>query len=337
MVNGEPLLSAAETLGERRIIQIFINSFRKTSKMAIPFGDDVAALDIGRGKLAVLKSDMLVDKTDAPGEMTPWQIGRKAIVVTVSDFASKGVRPLALLISVGMPRKFPKRDIMQLASGLEAGAREYDLYIIGGDTDEASDLVIDCLGFGLARKGQVMSRSGARPSDILAVTGFFGETSAGLKILLKKVEVHGQLRKRLVESVLLPRAQLKLGLALARSRVITSSMDSSDGLSWSLHELSRMSHVGFVVENLPSSPLARRFAEITNANLKDLVLYGGEEFKLVVTIRPDGWNKAVKAAKSVGGTLHRIGKVTSDRRMILRLPEMKKIRIEPIGWEHFIS
>jgi thiamine-monophosphate kinase len=305
--------------------------------MAIPFGDDVAAIDIGGGKLAVLKSDMLIDKTDAPREMTSWQIGRKAVVVAVSDFASKGIRPLALLVSVGLPRKLPRKDIHQLASGLEAGAREYGVHIIGGDTDEASDIVIDCLGFGLAKKGQVILRSGATPGDIVAVTGYFGETSAGLRILLENMRLPEELRKRLVRTVLLPEAQLRLGIALARSGVMTSSMDSSDGLAWSLHELSRMSHVGFVVEKLPVSPLAKRFAELTKMDAKDLVLYGGEEFKLVLTVRPDEWSVAERAARRAGGVLYKIGKTTSSRHVVLRMAGTRESRILPRGWEHFRS
>jgi thiamine monophosphate kinase len=120
-------------------------------RMALPFGDDVAAVDMG-DEVAVLKSDMFVDLTDAPPQMTLRQMGRKAIVVTVSDFASKGVRPIALLTSVGIPRDFSRRKLKELALGMEAGAREYGVYIIGGDTDETSNLVVDCLGLDWQRK-----------------------------------------------------------------------------------------------------------------------------------------------------------------------------------------
>ncbi len=334
---GGPLSRAAESLGERKIIQIFIKHFRKMPRIALPFGDDVAAVDIGKDKLAVLKSDMLVDRTDAPRQMTPWQMGRKAVIVTVSDFASKGIRPMALMTSVGIPRKLPRRNIEQLASGLEFGAKEYGVHIVGGDTDESSDIVIDILGFGLGRKGGIMTRSGARPGDILAVTGLFGDTSAGLRVLLERLKLPKELRRELAKTVLLPKAQLKLGLALARSGVVTSSMDSSDGLAWSLHELSRMSHVGFTVEKLPTSPLAKRFAEITKTEIRDLVLYGGEEFKLVVTVRHDGWSKASRAARRVGETLHKIGKVTKSRQVVLREVGARESGIKPVGWEHFIS
>jgi thiamine-monophosphate kinase len=306
-------------------------------RMALPFGDDVAAVDMDDNEVAVLKSDMFVELTDAPPQMTPRQMGRKAIVVTVSDFASKGVKPVALLTSVGVPRDFSRRKLKELALGMEAGAREYGVYIIGGDTDETSNLVVDCLGFGLAKKGGIVPRSGAKPGDILAVTGLFGEEPAGLKILLNKTAVPSYLRRQLVRSVLFPKAQLKLGLALARSGVVTSSIDSSDGLAWSLHELSKMSHVGFVVNTLPASPSAKRFADITGLDLSKLVLNGGEEFELVITIGPDGWNNAEASARKVGAKLYRIGETTEDKHVLLRTSAERESEIEPVGWEHFKS
>jgi thiamine-monophosphate kinase len=304
--------------------------------MSLPFGDDVAGINIGERKCAILKSDMLVDMTDAPRQMTDWQKGRKAVVATASDFASKGVKPIALLTSVGIPRKFSRNQIIEVAKGIEAGAKEYDTHIIGGDIAETSNLIIDCMGFGITRKDRLISRCGANPGDILAVTGHFGEASAGLKILLENIGIPAYLRKRLTRNVLMPRAQLKLGLALAKSMVISSSIDSSDGLAWSLYELSRMSGLGFEVNNLPVSQFTERFARLTNIDIRNLILYGGEEFHLVVTVPPNSWKKALRVSRRVGGRLYRIGRAISGKRIFTTIGG-KKARIEPIGWEHFTS
>ena len=90
-----------EVLGERKIIEIIQSRLTLMPKMPIPFGDDVAAYDLGDGKLAVLKTDMLVDKTDVPSGMNLWQAARKTVVMNVSDFAAKGVKPIAMLVSLG--------------------------------------------------------------------------------------------------------------------------------------------------------------------------------------------------------------------------------------------
>jgi len=159
-----------EELGERRIIEIIQNQLDSMPKLPIPFGDDVSAYDIGNGNLAVLKTDMLVAKTDVPRGMSLWQAARKAVVMNVSDFAAKGVKPKVVLVSLGLPKGLNENDIKQIGMGLNAGAREWDAYVIGGDTGEASDLVISISLFGTARKRLLMLRSGAKPGDIVAVT-----------------------------------------------------------------------------------------------------------------------------------------------------------------------
>ena len=327
-------LTVLGTIGERKAIELIIKQLEKMRKMPIPFGDDVSACDIGNGKLAVLKTDMLVDKTDVPPGMNLWQAARKAVVMNISDFAAKGVKPHAMLVSLGLPKKLAEKDIEEIGKGLNAGAREYDAYVIGGDTGEASDLVISISLFGMAKKGEVMLRSGAKPGDVVAVTGFFGKTSAGLKILLGKLEVPETIRRILAESVLMPHARLKEGLALSRTGAVTASIDSSDGLAWSLHEIARASNAGFIIDKVPIANEVKRFAQIADLDLGELSLYGGEEYELVLTVKPELWNRAKVAVGKVGGKLLKIGKVIGRKGVLLKT-DAKEIVIEPRGYEHF--
>lgn len=302
--------------------------------MPVPFGDDVSAIDIGNEKFAVIKTDMLVGKTDVPPSMNLWQAARKAVVMNISDLAAKGVKPIALLASIGIPRGFAKKDIEQIGKGLNAGAREYNAYVLGGDTNEASDLVISCTAFGIVEKRYLMKRSGAKPDDLVAVTGFFGKTSSGLKILLKGLTAPPNMRKELVNAVLMPQARLKEGLALAQTHAVTASIDSSDGLAWSLHEISRASNVGFAIDNLAVAREAEEFAKIHDLDPVELSLYGGEEYEIVVTLKHELWEKAKKATEQVGASLIKIGQVTKEKTLLLRTKE-KIIPIEARGWEHF--
>jgi len=327
-------LSFAEELGERKIIEIILGCLDQMPNMLIPFGDDVSAVDIGNGKLAVLKTDMLVGKTDVPPSMNLWQAARKAVVMNISDLAAKGVKPIALLASIGIPRSFTKKDIQQIGKGLNAGAREYNAYVLGGDTNESSDLVISCTAFGIVEKRYLMKRSGAKPDDLVAVTGLFGKTSSGLKILLKGLTAPPEMGKKLVNAVLMPQARLKEGLALAQTHAVTASIDSSDGLAWSLHEISRASNVGFVIDSLPVTREAEEFAKIHGLDPVELSLYGGEEYELVVTVKPELWEKAKKAVEQVGASLTKIGRVTKENTLLLRTRE-KAIPLEARGWEHF--
>ena len=325
-----------EKLGERRIIELIRSRLSVMPGLPVPFGDDVSAVDIGKGRVAVLKTDMLVGKTDVPRGMSLWQAARKAVVMNISDFAAKGVTPVALLVSLGLSRDLMWKDVEEITRGLNAGAREYGAYIIGGDTNEASDLVVSVSLFGTAKRKALMLRNGAKAGDIVAVTGFFGKTTAGLRLLLDGFAASKELRDVLLSSVCMPKARLREGLALCDSRVVSASVDSSDGLAWSLHELARMSDVGFVVNSVPVADEVRRFAEFNGLDALELALYGGEEYELVVTVKPKGWIDAETAVEAVGGCLLPIGKVTRNRRVLVYI-DGEKCLVEARGWEHFKS
>jgi thiamine-monophosphate kinase len=329
-------LTTLEKIGERKIIELILEQLEKMPHMPVPFGDDVSAYQIDNNQLSILKTDMLVGKTDVPPSMSLWQAAHKAVVMNISDFAAKGVKPIAMLVSLGLPKKLTRRDIEEIGKGLNAGAREYDAYFIGGDTGEASDLVISLSLFGIAKKDALMLRSGAKPGDLVAVTGPFGKTAAGLKILLDGLKAPPKIRKILVESVLMPHARLKEGLALSKTKAVTAAIDSSDGLAWSLHEIARASNVGFLINKLPTAEEAEKFARIDKFDLLELTLYGGEEYELVLTIKPKLWRKAEKAVEEVGGKLLPIGKVTAERQVLLEI-DGKRQAIEARGWEHFKS
>ena len=323
-------------LGEHKIIQIIQNYLTPMPNMPIQFGDDVSAVNLDRTKVAVLKTDMLVAKTDVPKKMTLFQAARKAIVMNISDFASKGVSPTAALVALGLPKAFTQKNVEEIAKGLNAGAQEYGAYIIGGDTGETSDLIISVSLFGTAKKSTLMLRNGAKPGDFLAVTGFFGKPAAGLRLLLNGCKASADLRKALIKTVFLPKARLDQGLALSGCGAVSASIDSSDGLAWSLHELSRFSAVGFVLHRVPVAEEVLQFAECNSLDALELALYGGEEYELVVTVKPEGWAFAVAAIEAVGGQLLSIGKVTEGHEMVLDVDGKKHV-IEARGWEHFKS
>lgn len=337
---GQPQMNphrnpTAKSLGEHKIIQIIQEHLTSMPSMPVPFGDDVSAVNIDEKRVAVLKTDMLVAKTDVPDEMTLFQAARKALIMNISDFASKGVQPTAALVALGLPAGFTQKNIEEIADGLNAGAQEYGAYIIGGDTSETSDLIISISLYGTAQKSAIMLRSGAIPGDVLAVTGFFGKSAAGLRLLLGEC-VASKNAKDLLNSVFMPKARLAEGLALGGCGVVSASMDSSDGLAWTLHELAHLSNVGFELDMVPIAPEVNRFAELNSFDASDLALYGGEEYELVVTVKPEKWDVAAAAVEAVGGKLIPIGKVNEEKRNLLRT-EDKLIPIEARGWEHFKS
>jgi thiamine-monophosphate kinase len=310
-------------VNEYEIIDLLTRTAGRLPAGYLPIGDDVAILPSSPGKL-VLKSDMLVGRTDVPPGMTWRQAGRKAVAMCVSDFASKGVSPQALMVSLGLPRSLTDRDIRALARGFHDGMTEWGPRLVGGDTNEADDVTIDCIMAGFTDR--IVERGGASPGELLVVTGEFGTTSAGLKILLEKARSDPGFRKLALENVYRPSPRLKAGLALRG--FLSSAMDSSDGLAICLHTLAEASKVGMKIHELPHGKPLERFAAANHYRVDELVLYGGEEYEIVGTVPRGRIKEARAAAGAAGSELIVIGETTSD----LGVATAKGRPIEKRGW-----
>lgn len=321
-------------VGERGLIDLFFTLIESFPRAVLPFGDDAVGVPLGNDAL-IINTDMLVGRTDVPPGMSYWQAGRKAVVMNVSDVVAKGAKPMWAVFSLGFPRHTTMDDAGELVKGLNAGCREYGLYYLGGDTNECADLVVSGTAFGLVGRTSVISRSGARPGDIVAVTGPFGFTAMGFKILLENMSADSQSKNLALRAVYEPQAKMREGIVLSERNLASSCIDSSDGLAWSLHEISKMSGIGFIIDSIPAPKEVQTFAENHNLDPLELALYGGEEFELVVTIPSVKWSRAVDSVKVVGGTLYKIGTVTEDKELLLRLPNRAEKKIEPRGFEHF--
>nr|MDO8133665.1 thiamine-phosphate kinase [Candidatus Njordarchaeum guaymaensis] len=327
--------SCVSDVGERAVVEKILRLLSPCPKEALPIGDDASALSLGNGLALVVKADLLVAATDVPPGMSSQQIGRKVVTMNFSDLAAKGAKPAGILVSLGLPRKFRVNKALDIMRGIVSEAKQYGACAMGGDTGESSDLIVSGMAFGFAEESKLVKRSGANPGDILAVTGSFGLTGAGLKLLLEGMKSDQKTKELLGKAVYEPKTRVDEGVALSASGCLSSSIDSSDGLAWSIYELSRASKVGFNIEQIPIPPEVTRFAETNNLDPVDLALYGGEEYELVVTVKRNLWSEAEKAAKEVGGILHRIGEATKGRRITLKTARGKAKEIEPKGYEHF--
>jgi len=312
-------------LNEYEIIALLTEAAGRLPSGYTPIGDDVASVRTVPGRL-VLKSDMLVGKTDVPPGMTRRQAGRKAVAMCVSDFASKGVAPKSFLLSLGVPRSMRPPEVRSMVRGFGDGMDEWGVRLIGGDTNESDDLIIDCMMVGFANR--FVERSGARPGDALVVTGDFGTTSAGLKILLERAEATPAFGRVALRSVYLPAPRLALGIALRDS--FSSAMDSSDGLAICLHALATASGVGIRLDSLPSVEGLGEFAAGNGYRVDDLVLFGGEEYEIVGTVPKRRLGAARGIARKLKADLRVIGEVTDSGKV-----ETKDGRaIENKGWVH---
>jgi thiamine-monophosphate kinase len=296
---------------EQRIINILASQL-SLHKRPLPL-DDVALVNLGRTnrpRLLVVKCDMLVGSTDIPPLMKSWQVARKSIVACVSDFAAKGLTPSACILSLGLPRSISFHTIKELTHGFMRASKEFGINIIGGDTNHSNEFTIDCSMFGHSNLpiSTIPAHSGANPGDIIVTSGLFGPPAAGLKIVLDNAKVNKQNKAKYITSLILPKPRLKFGISLRK--FLTSSIDSSDGLASSLYRLAIKSNVDFHIERMPIAPGIEEFASENGICVKDLVMYGGEEFEIVGTIPLEWLSRARQVATSKGLKLIEIGNVT---------------------------
>lgn len=291
-----------------------------------PFDDDVAWIPGVSSKLFIVKADMLVAATDCPKQMTASEIAKKAVTSCVSDFAAKGVKPSYCVVSIGLPKKLAsKKFVSALGEGLANAQNNYGLKIIAGDMSATSmDLVIDCSALGFSHR--IVKRNGARPGDLVGVSGSFGHQSAGLLLLMGRARSRDSRFKKLaIRSVLEPTARLELGTRI--SPYLSSSIDSSDGLALSLYHLAESSHVSIELNSLPTSEGVKGFAKRNRARLRDLVLFGGEEYEIVCTFDP----KHRSLLESMG--VLTIGRVVKES--ATPTVSYEDNQVQRRGWLHF--
>jgi thiamine-monophosphate kinase len=267
--------------------------------------------------------------------MTPFQAARKTVIMNFSDLAAKGVQPIAFMPNIGIPSSYKVESVEEMARGFEAGAREYKAYVVGGDTNEACDVIISGLALGIIEEELIMKRAGGvKVGHRLAVTGRFGLTSTGFIHLLDGVDLAPAVKAAALESIYMPKARVKEGIALAKTGEITSCIDSSDGLSVSLYDLRRSSGCGFIIEDPPIHPLAVKFAEREGLDPVSVALNGGEEYELVFTYPPEKKYIIRGALRDVDCDLMEIG-VVSDKKDVVLRRNNKLVPIKCGGWEHF--
>jgi thiamine-monophosphate kinase len=317
-------------LGERAAIQRIAAVLTKTTN-SNDIGDDCATIDIGK-KYLLATTDMMFQRTHIPAQMTPYQMGWFLVAINLSDIAAKGGTPLGLVLSFGLPKKTTELFLKQLTKGANTCAVTFRTTIVGGDTKETNEITLCGTAFGTVKKNEFMSRIGACPGDVVAVTGTLGRAGAGYYALK-----HHNLEKKLSKALLEPIPKLKEGRLLAQQRVVTSSMDLSDGLSASLYQLQKLNNVGFEIKK-SALPLSSELCELCSKNHGIdpyyLALHFGGDYELLITIPYERFEQTKKMLKKNDVDLTAIGIATKKKNIILVDNKNKRI-LENKGYEHF--
>ncbi|MHA1264782.1 MAG: thiamine-phosphate kinase [Candidatus Helarchaeota archaeon] len=329
----------SEELGEIRIIEIFRKHFKSVPHIYIgitsPTGiyEDAGAIRLGGGRLLVVTTDMIGKKTHIPPKMSLYQMGRKAVVVNVSDLAAMGAKPLGLVFSIGISKETTLEQIEKIAEGMNEAAQEYETCIFGGDVNLTDDIILAGTAIGLAQDQNILLRSGAKVNDIVAVTGVLGGAALGLSLLKQGIEVEEAILKRITE----PKARLKEALALMRSGAVTAAGDITDGLALELHKIGEASKVGIEIQEaaLPLQANVLQIAEQFALDPLELVFYVGEDFELLLTIAPDKWDLAKKICQDLKVNLTQIGRVIKEKNVYIQKKSGQILPLEKRGYDQF--
>jgi thiamine-monophosphate kinase len=291
------------------------------SGVLVPIGDDCAVFEIGDSTW-VAASDMLTHGHHFEDWAAPESVGYKAVAVNASDVAAMGGTPRFVLTSGGAP---DPEIVLRCFEGVAEACEEFGIYPLGGDTTRADALTVDVAILGELETQPVL-RSGARPGDLLAITGELGAGAAGLLVL--KQDVAGY--ERLVRRYLRPQPRLEAGRAAANLGA-NAMMDLSDGLASDVRRVCDRSGVGCDVDLdlLPVEDDTRELARSLGHDPAVLAATGGEDYELLISA-PERLLDALE--ESIGVPLTMIGKVTQAE---VAFRHKKETAGELSGWDHF--
>ncbi len=337
-----PQRTALSELGEFKLIEHLTQHFKVTQKSTIKsIGDDAAVLNHGK-KQIVVSTDLLIEGVHFDLSYVPLKhLGYKAIVVNLSDIYAMNATATQVTVSIAVSNRFPLEALEELYAGIETAAKLYNIDVVGGDTTSStSGLIISVTAIGEVEKGEEVLRSGAKPNDLLVVSGDIGGAYMGLQILEREKEVFKvnpnnqpdlDMYTYIVERQLKPEARKDIVELLKELDVKPTSMiDISDGLSSEVIHLCKQSKVGVDVyeDKIPLDPQVISTCEEFNIDSTTIALNGGEDYELLMTISQEDFPK-IKGNPN----LTVIGYMTEeDRGMHLVTRAETKIPIIAKGW-----
>lgn len=292
-------------LGEFGLIDHLTKNFKiiKTSTIK-GIGDDAAVLDF-KSKQIVVSTDLLVENIHFDLSYMPLKhLGYKAVIANLSDVYAMNAEATQVTVSIAVSNRFPLEALEELYAGIETAAKIYKVDVVGGDTTSStSGLIISVTAIGEAKSEDIVYRNGAKPNDLLVVTGDLGGAYMGLQVLEREKQVFKvnpnnqpdlEAYTYIIERQLKPEARKDIVKLLKDLKVKPTSMiDISDGLSSETIHLCKQSNVGVeLYENkIPLDPQVISTCEEFNIDSTTIALNGGEDYELLMTISQKDYPK----------------------------------------------
>ena len=300
-------------IGEKELVKYIIAN----SKEITP--DDTAITKLDSTNL-ISTCDMLIESRHFPKNMSCFDMGFKAVTVNVSDLAAMGAEPLGFLLAIAIPKDLELESFKEIIDGVLNACDYYGIPLIGGDTNEASEIIISGTALGLCDRPMMIDTYSI--GDVIAVTGDIGHAALGFEL--------DTFDNVYVKKALKPTARIREGIALKNSGT-TSATDITDGLASELYQIKKDSF-GFMIyeELLGISDEYKQYCEDLGLSYLDLILHVGEDFELLFTISKD-------RLKDLNIDYKVIGEVTDSDVVEITLENGFVERIKNRGYEHYVS
>ena len=297
--------------------------------MIAGIGDDCAVLRIPPGHEALVTTDFTLEGIHFRREWHPPEsVGHRCLTRGLSDIAAMGGEPLAAFLSLALPQDLPQNWVDRFLGGLLKLAGVFQVSLAGGDTAESPDgILADIVVLGSVPKEKAILRSGARPGDLIYVSGELGGSAA--VVWRMRANPKRKLNPRDFPRHFFPEPRLEVGRALREKGLASAMIDISDGLSTDLAHICEESMVGaeLQAEAVPVATIGKPARKVD----PHFALHGGEDYELLFTA-PRG--KRVPA-RIAGVPITHIGHITRGKQIFLMNQEGVGYELVPQGWEHF--
>lgn len=324
---------AAKPLGEfARIARFF-------APLALPGGlklrDDVALIAGRRGEQYVLKADAIVEGVHFFADDPAADVARKLLRVNLSDLAAKGATPVGYLLTMALPKLRNDRWLASFSRGLAADGRKYRIGLFGGDTVATrGPTVLSLAAIGRITRGRAILRAGARPGDVVYVSGTLGDAALGLAAIKGRLpRMSHAARRHLERRYRLPEPRLGLGRRL--TGIARAAADISDGLVADLGHVCTASSVGAIIEavRLPLSTAARSVIAGSPQRIRAALAHG-DDYEIVFTAPSGAAGRVAAAARAAGVCVTAVGHIVAGRGVRVLDAKGRRLRLSRAGYRH---
>ena len=324
-------------IDELSALRLIKERFKNLSKsVSLGIGDDAAAVKINPKNLLLATIDSQVEAVHfIKGLISPRDLGRKSVAICVSDIGAMGGVPRFFLSSLGFSNEEDEGFLSGIMDGFEIGAEEFNMTLIGGNLSASHKLFLDITVLGEVEPNIMVKRSGARPKDIIYISGTVGDSALGLRMLRSRGK--GEKGSFLVSRHTIPQPRLILGRELAQRRLPTSMIDISDGLILDLERITVENGLGaeIYIDQIPiSSDYRARILDFTQ-DPYELALSGGEDYELLFTSPEEKREEVEEVSMKLSIKITEIGCVIDKPHIRVLDSRGKEIKVKRRGFIHF--